>query len=63
MSVIYEQKLNEMKNTWEDFINNAEAGKEGRGSKAASLRARKASMSLSTLMKEYRSVSIENDKS
>jgi len=58
----YVSFLNELKGTIESFVGAAEAGTEGRGSKTKALEARKLSMKLTNDLKDFRKVSIENDK-
>ncbi len=59
---MYQDKLNEIKELFGSFVAEAERGKEGHGSKAAALRSRKLVSQLSSAMKEFRKISIENDK-
>jgi len=51
-----------LKDAYATFITEAEMGKEGKGFKGHSLKARKASTDLANKLKDYRSLSIKNDK-
>ena len=52
--------VNEIKETLDQFVVNAD--KNVNGNKAAGTRARKLSLKIANLMKQYRAVSIKNDK-
>ena len=58
----YDGMLNELRESFEDFMDEAEKGKEGRGSKTCSLKARKLSSKIANTLKDFRALSIENDK-
>ena len=58
----YAAKTQEIKDLMEQFVEAAEGGQEGRGSKTKSLQARKLSMQITNELKDYRAVSIKNDK-
>lgn len=59
----YGAKVAKLKETIEAFEAAAEGGREGRGCKTRSLEARKLSMTLTEELKEFRAISIQNDKS
>lgn len=56
-----EKLLNEIKAKVEEFIKDADLQAE-KGNKAAGMRARKASLDLEKMLKEFRKVSIEASK-
>ena len=56
-----EKLLNDIKAKVEDFIKDADLQAE-KGNKAAGMRARKASLELEKMLKEFRKVSIEASK-
>ena len=58
----YEDSLKELRESFEDFMDEADKGKEGRGSKSSALNARKHSTKISNMLKEFRALSIANDK-
>ena len=58
----YEAMVESLKADFDEFNTNAEEGKEGRGSKGKALSARKMSMTISNKLKDFRSLSIANDK-
>ncbi len=58
----YDVKLGELKEAMGQFIDSATIGRAGRGSKIKSLDSRKLSMSISAQLKDFRSLSIRNDK-
>lgn len=58
----YDEILGQIKDLTTAFITEAESGKEGRGSKTHALAARKLSLKVANAMKEFRSISIKNDK-
>jgi len=58
----YESLVETLKTTVDEFFDAAEGGKEGRGSKTKALAARKLSMKLTNDLKEFRALSISNDK-
>ena len=58
----YDEIVSNLGTLFEGFKENAEGGKEGRGSKVKALRARKLSMEITSTLKDFRSVSITNDK-
>lgn len=58
----YDAMMSGLRETFEDFMDEAEKGKSGRGSKTSSLKARKLSTKLATDLKEFRALSISNDK-
>jgi len=58
----YDSMVESLTETWNEFVANAQEGKEGRGSKTKALAARKASMKLSNDLKDFRSASIANDR-
>ena len=55
----YQDSLNVIKESIESYVNDAERGMTV---KSAALRARKTSVQLAKLMKDFRSVSVRNDK-
>lgn len=63
MIIEYQKKVNELKDLFDEFMDEADKGKEGRGSKTAALKSRKLSTSLAYQLKEFRSLSIANDRS
>jgi len=58
----YDKSLATLRETFEDFMEEAEKGKEGRGSKSSALKARKLSSKLGNDLKDFRALSIDNDK-
>lgn len=58
----YDSQLEVIRETFEKFEEMANGGKEGRGSKTKALTARKLSMDLTNKLKDFRSISIKNDK-
>jgi len=58
----YDGMLESLRETFEDFMEEAEKGKEGRGSKSSALKARKFSSKLGNDLKDFRALSIDNDK-
>ena len=58
----YENAVSEIAASFEEFNALAESGKDGRGSKTAALKARKASMKITEQLKAFRKLSIANDK-
>jgi len=58
----YDKLLQNIRNKFEDFMDDAEKGKDGRGSKTCALNARKNSTEIGKLLKNFRKISIENDK-
>jgi len=62
MLINYDAKCQEVKSKFEEFIDAAEKGREGHGSKTHALKARKASTEISMLLKDFRAISISNDK-
>ncbi len=58
----YDAAVKELRDLFEDFMDEADKGKEGRGSKSSALNARKHSSKLATLLKDFRALSISNDK-
>lgn len=58
----YDGMVTGLREIFEDFMDEAEKGKEGRGSKTSALKARKLSTKLATDLKDFRSLSIQNDK-
>ena len=64
MSLIeYDESVESLKEAFDAFAELAEGGKDGRGSKTKALQARKLSMQLGNQLKDFRSLSISNDKS
>jgi len=64
MSLVeYDESVETLKEAFDAFIELAEGGKDGRGSKTKALKARKLSMSLGAKLKDFRALSISNDKS
>lgn len=64
MSVIeYDESVEGLKESFNAFLELAEGGKDGRGSKTKALQARKLSMKLGEKLKDFRALSIVNDKS
>jgi hypothetical protein len=61
-TVEYDESVEQLKEAFNSFLEFAEAGKEGRGSKTKALSARKMSMDISTKLKDFRALSIANDK-
>ncbi len=63
MSLVeYDESVEDLNKGFEAFTELAEGGKDGRGSKTKALQARKLSMQLGNLLKDFRSLSIQNDK-
>ena len=62
MNEKYDGMLNTLRESFEDFMDEAEKGKEGRGSKTCALKARKQSSRIAETLKEFRALSISNDK-
>lgn len=60
--VEYDESVEDLKACFESFLEFAEAGKEGRGSKTKALSARKMSMEIGNKLKDFRALSITNDK-
>ncbi len=58
----YDESAEKIKGLFESFNELAEGGKDGRGSKTKALQARKLSMEITNELKDFRSLSIENDK-
>ena len=58
----YQEKLNELYNLFEQFKAEADQGEDGRGSKGHALKARKLSTQIANELKDFRKVSITNDK-
>jgi len=58
----YGSMLEALKESFEAFETAAEGGKEGRGSKTRALEARKLSMQITNQLKDFRALSIANDK-
>ncbi len=64
MSLIeYDESVEILKEAFNSFAELAEGGKDGRGSKTKALQARKLSMALGNQLKDFRALSIANDKS
>jgi hypothetical protein len=59
----YTETISELGGLFESFKENAELGVEGRGSKTKALQARKLSMEITNKLKDFRSLSITNDRS
>ncbi len=59
----YDGKIAEIRELFESFNNAATAGREGRGCKTNALKARKLSMKITEVLKDFRKTSISNDKS
>ena len=58
----YAEKLQEVLGLFEEFKTESEQGEEGRGSKGHALKARKLSSRIDKELKEFRRISIANDK-
>ena len=58
----YNEFVSNLKESMDEFSAAAEAGATGRGSKTKALDARKLSMKISNDLKDFRSLSIKNDK-
>jgi len=58
----YDAMIAGLRETFEDFMDEAEKGKEGRGSKTSALKARKLSTKIANDLKDFRALSIQNDK-
>ncbi len=58
----YSETVDNLAGLFESFKENAEGGKEGRGSKTKALQARKLSMEITSTLKDFRALSISNDK-
>ncbi len=58
----YDASVEELQECFNSFIELANGGKEGRGSKTKALGARKMSMEITNKLKDFRSLSIDNDK-
>ena len=52
----YDSALTTLRETFEDFMEEAEKGKEGRGSKSSALKARKLSTKLGNDLKDFRAL-------
>lgn len=59
----YQEKIDTIGKLYREFLREANQGEAGRGSKGHALKARKLSTQLANELKEYRRVSIANDKS
>ena len=59
----YKTFVTELKETSDEFFGACEEGAEGRGSKTKALQARKLSMKMADGLKQFRALSIKNDKS
>lgn len=59
----YNPTVGSLQTTWDEFKEAADAGSEGRGCKTNALKARKLSMKLTEELKDFRKVSIDNDRS
>lgn len=59
----YDGAINSLKETFEAFNEVATAGREGRGCKTNALKARKLSMKITEDLKDFRKLSITNDRS
>jgi hypothetical protein len=63
MSLIeYDESVESLKESFNSFTEMADGGKDGRGSKTKALQARKLSMAISDQLKNFRALSISNDK-
>lgn len=62
MLINYDVKCQEVKTKFDEFTEAAEKGREGHGSKTHALKARKLSTEISMLLKDFRAISISNDK-
>ncbi len=63
MSLVeYDESVEGLKEAFNKFTELAEGGKDGRGSKTKALQARKLSMELGNKLKDFRALSITNDK-
>lgn len=63
MSLIeYDESVESLKESFSLFTELSEAGKDGRGSKTKALQARKLSMDIGAKLKDFRALSISNDK-
>lgn len=62
MLINYDAKCQEVKSKFEEFSEAAEKGREGHGSKTHALKARKLSTEIAMLLKDFRAISIANDK-
>ena len=58
----YNETVETLETTVTEFINEAKAGAEGRGSKTSAAKARKLSNQLTRDLKDFRKLSVENDK-
>ena len=58
----YDELIENLKESFDLFSELAEKGKDGRGSKTKALQARKLSMKLGNQLKDFRALSISNDK-
>jgi len=58
----YGKLLEALREQFENFMDEAEKGKEGRGSKTCALKARKISSQMANMFKDFRALSIANDK-
>lgn len=58
----YNTIVEKIDNLCSEFMNLAVDGADGRGSNSSSLIARKKSLELTTILKDYRKVSLTNDK-
>lgn len=63
MSLIeYDEQVESLKESFDKFVELAEGGKDGRGSKTKALQSRKLSMDIGAKLKDFRVLSISNDK-
>ena len=58
----YAKAVAELTEDFTSFSEAAEKGKEGRGSRTKALEARKLSMNITNKLKDFRALSISNDK-
>ena len=58
----YDAKCQQVKTKFDEFFETAGKGREGHGSKTYALKARKLSTEISMLLKDFRAISIANDK-
>ncbi len=58
----YNESVEGIEKAFVDFVSESKAGAEGRGSKTSALRARKLSNDIARQLKDFRKVSLDNDR-
>ena len=59
----YNKAIAKLEAEFKTFVEDAKAGADGRGSKAPAMRARKQSGVITKSLKEFRKLSVDNDRS